>query len=58
MLLHGQVVETFFDQQTHNTVGVEDEVGAVRALVADDAAKKRDMSVYLRLELIQLGGTA
>ena len=37
VLLHGQVVETFLYKQTNNTVGVEDEVGSVRVLVADDA---------------------
>jgi len=31
------VVETFLYKQTNNAVGVEDEVGSVRVLVADDA---------------------
>lgn len=45
MLLHGQVVQTLFDEKANYAVGVEDEVGAVRVLVADDAVQKRDMSV-------------
>lgn len=52
MLLHGQVVQTLFDEQANDTVGVEDEVGAVRVLVADDADQKRDMSVPGLMDLV------
>jgi hypothetical protein len=34
------VVQTLFDEQANNAVGVEDEVGTVRVLVADDAARR------------------
>ena len=37
MLLYGQVVETFLDKQADDSIGVEDEVGAVGVLVADHA---------------------
>ena len=50
MLLHGQVVQTFLDEQANNAVGVEDEVGAICVLVADDAVERRDMSVNHLLE--------
>jgi hypothetical protein len=39
------VVQALLDEQTNNAVGVEDEVGAVCVLVADDAAERRSMSV-------------
>lgn len=37
VLLYGQVVETFLDEQADDSVGVKDEVGAVCVLVADHA---------------------
>lgn len=37
MLDDGKVVETFFDQETDDTVGVEDEVGAIGGFRADHA---------------------
>ena len=45
MLLYGQVVETFLDKQTNDAVRVEDEVGSVRVLVADDTVVRRCGSV-------------
>lgn len=39
MLDGGEVVETLLDKETNNSVGVEDEVAAVGALVTDDAVK-------------------
>jgi hypothetical protein len=50
VLLHGQVVEALLDEQANNAVGVEDEVGAVCVLVADDAVEKKYMSVDGRLD--------
>jgi len=50
VLLHGQVVEALLDEQANNAVGVEDEVGAVCVLVADDAVERKDKSVDVRLE--------
>lgn len=35
----GQVIQTFLDQQANDAVGVEDEVGSLGVLVADDAAR-------------------
>jgi len=40
LLDNGQVVQAFFDKQTDNTVRVEDEVGAVGAVVADHTARR------------------
>ena len=50
MLLHRQVVQALLDEQANNAVGVEDEVGAICVLVADDAVEREDMSVDVRLE--------
>ena len=45
MLLNGQVVQALLNEQADDAVGVEDEVGAVRVLVADDAVERKDISV-------------
>ena len=45
MLLDGQVVQALLDEQANDAVGMEDEVGAVCVLVADDAAERKDMLV-------------
>ena len=37
VLLDGQVVQALLDEEANNTVRVEDEVGAVCVLVADNA---------------------
>ena len=55
MLLDGQVVQTLLDEQANDAVGVEDEVGAVCVLVADDATERKDMSVDVRLERFSQG---
>jgi hypothetical protein len=49
VLLHGQVVETFLYKQTNNAVGVEDKVGSVCVLVADDTVSRRRKSVSGRV---------
>ena len=45
VLLDGQVVQALLDEQANDAVGMEDEVGAVCVLVADDAAERKDMLV-------------
>lgn len=50
VLLDGQVVQALLYEQANNAVGVEDEVGAVCVLVADDTMEGKDMSVDVRLE--------
>ena len=50
MLLDGQVVQALFDEQANNAVGVEDEVGAVCVLVADNAVERKDLSVDIPLK--------
>ena len=52
MLLDGQVVQAFLDEQANDAVGVEDEVGAICVLVADDAVRQEVMSVYARLDSV------
>lgn len=47
MLLDGQVVQALLDKQANNAVGVEDEVGAVRVLVTDNAMERKDLLVDL-----------
>lgn len=48
MLLNGQVVETFLDEETDYAVGVKDEVGAICVLVADDAVE-RFLSAFVQV---------
>ena len=55
VLLDGQVVQALLDKQANNAVGVEDEVGAVCVLVADDAMERKDMLVDVRLERFSQG---
>lgn len=50
MLLHGQVVQALLDEQANDAVGVEDEVGAVCVLVADDAVEREAVLVGVRLD--------
>jgi hypothetical protein len=50
VLLNGQVVQALLNEQADDAVGVEDEVGAIRVLVADDAVERKDMSADVRLE--------
>jgi hypothetical protein len=42
------MVQALLDEQANNEVGVENEVGAVCVLVADDAVEKKDMSVDIQ----------
>jgi hypothetical protein len=48
VLLDRQMVQALLDEQANNAVGVENEVGAVCVLVADDAVEKKDMSVDIQ----------
>ena len=41
------MVQALLDKQANNAVGVEDEVGAVCVLVADDAMERKDLLVDL-----------
>jgi hypothetical protein len=49
VLLDRQVVQALLDEQANNAVGVENEVGAVCVLVADDAVERKAMLVGVRL---------
>jgi hypothetical protein len=52
VLLDGQVVQAFFDEQANDAVGVEYEVGAVCIFVADDAVRQKAISVYAGLDSV------
>lgn len=51
---HGKVIEAFLDQETNNTIGMEDEVCSLRVLVSDHGEQgyklwclRKDMDVLL-----------
>jgi len=50
VLLDRQVVQAFLDEQANDAVGVEDEVGAVCVLVADDTVSGEIMSAHMQVE--------
>jgi hypothetical protein len=54
VLLDRQVVQALLDEQADDTVGVEDEIGAVCVFVADDAVERRELLVFVWEHRIQL----
>lgn len=53
---HGEMIETFFNEETNDSVAVEDEVGSLRALVSDHSEESDELrSLRENVDGIEVG---